>query len=109
MPLSNDFETRFTALNDLSSRVRIDFSHTRANRATGEISYDVSVTNIGSDELAGPLMLLLDPGRYFSETIDGAASRAAATSPTSGCSTSALPCARWAARWPSVRRSPSRR
>ncbi|MCM8597201.1 MAG: putative Ig domain-containing protein, partial [Candidatus Accumulibacter sp.] len=74
--LSADFETNFTALDDLSDRLRIDFSRTRAEHATGAVSYDVSITNIGHDDLAGPLMLLLDPGRYFAGTIDGAAAGA---------------------------------
>ncbi|MER2625129.1 MAG: putative Ig domain-containing protein, partial [Accumulibacter sp.] len=72
IPLRNDFETRFTALRDLSNRIRLDFSHTRADRATGEVSYDVSVTNIGSEAIEGPLTLLLDPGQHFAETIAGA-------------------------------------
>jgi subtilase family serine protease len=71
-PLRNDFETRFTALRDLGSRVRLDFSHTRADRATGQISYDVSVTNIGSEAIEGPLTLLLDPGQHFAQAIAGA-------------------------------------
>ncbi len=65
IPLRNDFETRFTALRDLSNRIRLDFSHTRADRATGEVSYDVSVTNIGSEAIEGPLTLLLDPGQLL--------------------------------------------
>ncbi|HAY28075.1 MAG TPA: hypothetical protein DCY47_11380, partial [Candidatus Accumulibacter sp.] len=71
-PLANDFESRFTALEDLSHQLRLDFSNTRANRATGELSYDLSLTNIGSDEIAGPLALLLDPGRHFGATVAGA-------------------------------------
>lgn len=31
-----------------------------------------SLTNIGTDDLKGPLMLLLDPGRYFGHAIAGA-------------------------------------
>jgi hypothetical protein len=71
-PLAHDFESRFTALADLSHQLRLDFSNTRANRATGELSYDLSLTNIGSDEIAGPLALLLDPGRHFGATVAGA-------------------------------------
>ncbi|TAK59596.1 hypothetical protein [Methylobacter sp.] len=47
-------------------------NHTRANRATGEVSYDVSLTNIGTDDLKGPLTLLLDPGLYFGDSTDSA-------------------------------------
>jgi hypothetical protein len=35
-------------------------------------SYDVSITNTGVDDLSGPLVLLLDPGRYFTGGIEGA-------------------------------------
>ena len=36
------------------------------------ISYDVVITNIGEDDIKGPMLLLLDPGRYFAGQIDGA-------------------------------------
>src|SRR5690606_16559820 len=35
-------------------------------------SYDVSITNIGVDDLLGPLMLLIDPGQYFGAGIAAA-------------------------------------
>ncbi|MBL8395672.1 MAG: hypothetical protein JNK99_13155, partial [Candidatus Accumulibacter sp.] len=72
IPVKSGFETHFTTLNDLSQHLRLDFSRTRANRATGTISYDVNLTNIGNEELSGPLVLLLDPGRYFDQAIAGA-------------------------------------
>lgn len=75
--LDQDFVSTFTALLDMSSQVRLDFTHTRANRATGEISYDVSVTNIGTDDLKGPVTLLLDPGRYFEGSLVDASEGAA--------------------------------
>jgi hypothetical protein len=71
-PLQNAYASRFTALADMSSRLQLNFSNTRANRASGEISYEVSVTNIGSDDIRGPLLLLLDAGHYFADAIVGA-------------------------------------
>ncbi|WP_410472981.1 putative Ig domain-containing protein [Faucicola mancuniensis] len=61
----------FTTVSDLTNQLKIDFSNTRADRLTGSISYDVNITNLGVDNLKGPLMLLIDPGQYFSGSIDG--------------------------------------
>jgi len=83
-PLASGYASRFTALADMSSRLQLDFSNTRANRASGEISYEVSVTNVGNDEIRGPLLLLLDAGRYFTEAIAGAQAAAEAPSEQSG-------------------------
>ncbi|HET7864109.1 MAG TPA: putative Ig domain-containing protein, partial [Burkholderiaceae bacterium] len=69
--LAESFIVAFTAVTDLSNLVRLDFADTRGNRLTGEVSYDVSITNIGVDDLRGPLMLLLDPGRYFGNAVVG--------------------------------------
>jgi len=69
--LAQGYVSTFTAVLDMTSQVRVDFSNTRADRATGEVSYDVSLTNIGTDDLNGPLMLLLDPGMYFGDSIEG--------------------------------------
>jgi hypothetical protein len=69
--LTQGYMVVFTAVADLSHSVRLDFIDTRADRSSGEISYDVSITNIGVDDLRGPLMLLLDPGRYFGGEIVG--------------------------------------
>ena len=59
----------FTTVSDLTNQVNIAFSDTRADRLTGTVSYDVSITNTGDDDLKGPLMLLLDPGQYFADKI----------------------------------------
>jgi len=63
------FHSSFTAVLDFTSQLKLDFTNTRADRATGAISYDVSITNIGTDDLNGPITLLLDPGRYFGGSI----------------------------------------
>ncbi len=70
--LSATFITTFTAVSDLTSLVNLVFTNTRADRLTGEVSYDVSITNIGVDDIRGPLTLLLDPGRYFANQVVGA-------------------------------------
>ena len=70
--LAQGYVSTFTALLEMTSQIKLDFTNTRADRATGQVSYDVSLTNIGTDDLKGPLTLLLDPGRYFNNTIVGA-------------------------------------
>lgn len=69
--LSQSVVSTFTGVIDMTHQLRLDFTATRADRATGEVSYDVSITNIGSDDLHGPLTLLLDPGRYFQNNVLG--------------------------------------
>ncbi len=66
MRLDDAYETGFTALLDFSNRVAIGFVATRSDRASGTVSYDVTVTNIGDDDLRAPLTLVIDPGQYFS-------------------------------------------
>ena len=70
--LAETYSVAFTTVADLSQVLRLAFTDTRADRLTGALSYDVRITNIGSDDLRGPMLLLLDPGRYFADGIDGA-------------------------------------
>ncbi|HEX4879001.1 MAG TPA: putative Ig domain-containing protein, partial [Limnobacter sp.] len=70
LPMETSFISNFTALNDLTAQLRLQFSNTRADRATGAVSYDVVVSNVGDDDLLGPITLLLDPGQYFAGSID---------------------------------------
>ena len=71
--LANSYATSFTTVLDFSSQVKLTFGNTRANHATGAVSYDVSITNIGMEDVHGPLILLLDPGQYFGGQVnDGA-------------------------------------
>lgn len=72
LAIGHDTTTSFTALLNMSSQLHLTFSDTRADQATGAVSYDVSVTNVGTDDIDGPLMLLLDPGAYFGDSIAGA-------------------------------------
>jgi len=63
--LGTAYNASFTTTVDLSSHVRIDFLNTRSSRADGTVSYDVRVTNIGDGDLLTPIVLALDPARYF--------------------------------------------
>ncbi|MFN9747507.1 MAG: putative Ig domain-containing protein, partial [Betaproteobacteria bacterium] len=69
--LASAWSLVFTAVADISNQVQLVFGATRAERVNGSVTYDVSITNIGSDDIRGPLMLLLDPGRYFDGSVAG--------------------------------------
>ncbi|HAY08473.1 MAG TPA: hypothetical protein DCY18_00810, partial [Thauera sp.] len=73
LALGQSYLSTFTALNDMSAQVQMNFTGTRSDRGSGTVSYDVSITNIGADDLLGPLMLLLDPGAYFGGSIEAGA------------------------------------
>jgi len=61
MAIGHTYVSSLTAVMDMSHRLRITYTATRADRANGTVSYDVNVTNIGDDDIVGPLTLLLDP------------------------------------------------
>ncbi len=61
MAIGHTYVSSFTAVTDMTHRVRLTYTATRADRANGTVSYDVNVTNIGDEDLVGPLTLLLDP------------------------------------------------
>lgn len=65
LALSAPYQVDFVGVQDFSSLVRLDFVATRSDRADGTLSFDVRVTNIADYNLQTPLMLVLDPGRYF--------------------------------------------
>ena len=65
LAMKADYVTQFIGVEDFSSLVRLDFLDTRADRGDGTLSFDVKVTNIADYDLRTPLMLVLDPGRYF--------------------------------------------
>ncbi|MDB5858608.1 MAG: hypothetical protein JWQ76_2297, partial [Ramlibacter sp.] len=69
--LAQAYVTGFTAVVDMSHQIALSFSNTRGDRATGEISYDIDVKNIGTDDIRGPLTLVLDPLRAFGSAIVG--------------------------------------
>jgi YD repeat-containing protein len=72
LALRADFVSDFVGVQDFSSLVRLDFLATRSDRADGTLSFDVRVTNITDYELQTPLLLILDPGRYFQGSAVGA-------------------------------------
>jgi len=65
LELGSDYVFSFTAVQDFSNLVDIAFVGTRSDRATGTVSFDVTVTNRTDYELRVPVMLALDPSRYF--------------------------------------------
>jgi hypothetical protein len=58
----------FDAVQDFSPLVDVTFVATRSDRATGTVSFDVQVTNVTAYDLRVPLLLVLDPSRYFQGT-----------------------------------------
>ncbi|MBX9639797.1 MAG: putative Ig domain-containing protein, partial [Mycobacteriaceae bacterium] len=72
LELGADYVFSFTAVQDFSSLVDISFVATRSDRATGTVAFDVKVTNRTDYELRIPVMLVLDPARYFAGTPVGA-------------------------------------
>jgi YD repeat-containing protein len=66
LALGSVFSSHFTAVSDFSNIVRLDFFNSRSDRANGTVSYDVKVTNISTNDLRVPLILVLDPAKFFS-------------------------------------------
>jgi len=59
--MSQPHVTRFAAVSDLSALTDIEFVLARSDRGTDTVSYDVTITNIGPNDLLLPLILVLDP------------------------------------------------
>ncbi len=59
--LTGDHHVRFTLAADLQPLVEFDFSNARSDRASGTVSYDVTVTNTGDNAIVLPVLLTLDP------------------------------------------------
>ncbi len=57
--------THFTAVSDLSSYVSISFTTTRSDRATGTVSYDITLKNISTYSIFAPVILILNPAQGF--------------------------------------------
>ena len=71
--LAHSYASSFTAAVNFSDKIKLSFTNTRVDHATGQVSYDVSITNIGHEDVHGPLILLLDPGQYFNgQVVNGA-------------------------------------
>ncbi|HEY4633395.1 MAG TPA: putative Ig domain-containing protein, partial [Candidatus Limnocylindrales bacterium] len=65
LPLAAPFVADFVAASDFSTFVDLTFDTSRSDRATGTISYDVTVTNVSALGLVTPLLLVLDPAAFF--------------------------------------------
>ncbi|MEM6471960.1 MAG: putative Ig domain-containing protein, partial [Planctomycetota bacterium] len=58
--LESAYEVDFTAVSDLSSVLDLSLDRPRRNRATGQLHYDVTVTNTGTRNVVVPLAIFLD-------------------------------------------------
>jgi subtilase family serine protease len=72
LPLKAAYSSTFIGVQDFSALVSLEFVATRSDRSDGSLSFDVRVTNITDYNLQTPLVLLLDPGRYFQGSAVGA-------------------------------------
>src|SRR5262249_17876181 len=77
LALAEQYITQFTAISDFTSVLNINFSLARSDRATGTISFDVTVTNNSDHRLQLPLVLHLTPLQHFEGEPLGATGRAA--------------------------------
>lgn len=55
--LEGVYTAAFTTVTDYSAFIKIEFDKTRADRLNGTVSYDVKLTNIGQDNIQGPLVI----------------------------------------------------
>ncbi|MCA9265514.1 MAG: hypothetical protein KDA60_16755, partial [Planctomycetales bacterium] len=65
VPMGADLTSSFSAINDLAPLVSLNFANARSSRAESTVSFDVTVTNVGTRDLTLPVQLLLDPAVYF--------------------------------------------
>jgi large repetitive protein len=56
-----EYQTKFTALNDLSTSIDLNFSNARLDRQFNTVAYDVSIRNHTDADLTLPAYLLLEP------------------------------------------------
>ncbi|MCU0915393.1 MAG: tandem-95 repeat protein [Planctomycetes bacterium] len=62
---ADDYQTTFTAVDDLTPYVDIHFDTARSDRNAGTISYDVTLRNKTDANLVLPVLLLLDPAAGY--------------------------------------------
>ena len=72
LELAAPYTAGFDAVQDFSALVDVAFDATRSDRGSGTVSFDVQVTNRTAYDLRVPLLLVLDPTRYFQGTALGA-------------------------------------
>jgi hypothetical protein len=65
LDLTGGYNEAFIAVSDFNSRVRFEFNNPRSDRKNHTVSYDVTITNISDQDLLLPVMLQLDPAKYF--------------------------------------------
>ncbi|HYU32388.1 MAG TPA: putative Ig domain-containing protein [Thermoanaerobaculia bacterium] len=65
LDLETPYTGRFTTITDLSQFVTFDFSHARLLRREETVSYDVKITNTGTNSLLLPVLLTLTPEQRF--------------------------------------------
>ncbi len=61
LPMETDYVTTFTAVQDFSAFVDIQFDKVRSHRAEDTVSWDVVITNTSDFDLQLPVLLVLDP------------------------------------------------
>ncbi len=61
LSLVGEHHVQFTLAADLQPLVGFDFTNARSDRASGTVSYDVTVTNTGDNAIVLPVLLTLDP------------------------------------------------
>ncbi|MBN8490904.1 MAG: LEPR-XLL domain-containing protein, partial [Burkholderiales bacterium] len=64
--MGGDHVTRFDAINNLSALIDLQFGLTRYDRATGTLSYEITLRNKGDVAVTLPAVLLLDPRDGYS-------------------------------------------
>ncbi|SHJ60399.1 Sugar lactone lactonase YvrE [Palleronia salina] len=60
VPLQDAFEVDFTLITDLSSILDLEISATRFDRSTGEVSFDIALSNTSDRAIKLPVLLTLD-------------------------------------------------
>jgi YD repeat-containing protein/VCBS repeat-containing protein len=74
--LAAAYTSAFTGIDDLTSVLNLQFTHARMLRSQQTVSYDVTVTNIGTRDLLLPLVLRLSPQQHFDGEPQGNLGRA---------------------------------
>src|SRR6185503_9587370 len=75
--LAEPFTSQFTAISDLTAFLAIEFTRARSHRGSATVSYDVQITNTGTNTVLLPLVLELDPTENFIGQPLGATGRSA--------------------------------
>src|SRR5439155_25203223 len=74
--LAEVYTSSFTGVADLTSVLKFQFTDARMLRSLQTVSYDVTVTNVGTQDLLLPLVLRLSPQQHFDGEPQGNLGRA---------------------------------